>query len=73
MNKEQLLGIIRHVLTAAGAVLVFKGYIDEGTVMMVIGAVSASIGGIWSLFDKTDAQTAVKVEAFQAKQEEITK
>ena len=69
MNKEQILGIIRHVLTAIGAILVIKGYTDEATITMIIGAIMASVSGIWSIFDKTDSQVVKKYEEYKVKEE----
>ncbi len=67
MNKDQVLGIIRHILTAAGAVLAIKGYTDEITATAIIGALMAAIGGIWSIFDKREANIVAKAEAILAK------
>ena len=44
--------LIRHGLTAAGAALVAKGVVDEGTWTEIAGGVVALIGVIWSLMDK---------------------
>jgi hypothetical protein len=51
MNAEQIQGIVRSVLIAAGtAVLVKPGYIDQGTLALVVGAFM-TLGGIgWSVF-----------------------
>ena len=52
MNKEQILGFIRHGLTLLGGMLVTAGYIDEQTLLEVVGAASTIIGFVWSFFDK---------------------
>ena len=52
MNKEQVLGAIRHALTFVGGVLVTKGLIGEGLVIEIIGSVIAVAGIVWSLVDK---------------------
>jgi hypothetical protein len=52
MSKEQLLGIIRHVLTFAGGILMAKGMVTEGWVSDVVGALMTLIGSIWSVADK---------------------
>ena len=52
MNKDQVLGIIRHVLTAVGSILVIKGYTDEVTTTTAIGAIITAVGAIWSIVDK---------------------
>ena len=50
--NEQLSGIVRHVLTAAGGALVAKGYADEATVQALVGGLIALIGVIWSVVSK---------------------
>lgn len=50
MNKEQVLGIVRHVLTFAGGFIVAKGWIDQGVLPEVIGAVITIVGAVWSAF-----------------------
>ena len=52
MNKEQILGIIRHVLTFAGGFLVVSGKIDESTLTEGVGAALALVGILWSIIDK---------------------
>lgn len=52
MNKEQLMGIIRHVLTFVGGIVVAKGFADEALVLELIGGGTTLIGGIWSIVDK---------------------
>lgn len=52
MSKEQLLGILRHVLTFVGGVLVLQGWLDEGLVQETIGAVATLVGAVWSVLDK---------------------
>lgn len=52
MNKDQILGIIRHVLTFAGGFLVVSGKIDESTLIEGVGATLALIGILWSIIDK---------------------
>lgn len=48
MNKDQVLGIVRHVLTFAGGFIVAKGWLSEGAVPEVIGAVITIVGAVWS-------------------------
>jgi hypothetical protein len=52
LSKEQLLGILRHVLTFAGGFLVLRGLVDESLVMELSGAIITLVGGIWSILDK---------------------
>ncbi len=53
MKKEQVLGIVRHTLTFFGGLWVMKGIIDESIVTEIVGGVVTTIGGIWSIVDKT--------------------
>jgi hypothetical protein len=52
MNKDQVLGVIRHLLTFVGGILVTKGLLDEATSVEAIGSVTALIGTIWSIVSK---------------------
>jgi hypothetical protein len=49
MNKEQVLGIIRHALTFIGGILVIKGITTEAISNEVIGAVLTAVGSVWSV------------------------
>jgi hypothetical protein len=49
MNKEQVLGIIRHTLTFVGGILIIKGIATEAMTEEVIGAVITAIGTVWSI------------------------
>lgn len=53
MNKDQVLGIIRHTLTFVGGFLVMKGLVDETMITEIIGGVVALAGSIWSIVAKT--------------------
>ena len=53
MNKDQVLGIIRHALTFVGGFLVMKGLVDETMVTEIVGGVFALVGSIWSIVAKT--------------------
>ncbi len=52
MNKEQVLGIVRHILTFGGGILVTKGLIEESISQEIVGAVITLIGTIWSALSK---------------------
>jgi hypothetical protein len=52
LTKEKFLGILRHVLTFSGGVLVMKGLVDESLWTEVAGGAIALAGSIWSIFDK---------------------
>jgi hypothetical protein len=50
--KEQVLGLIRHILTFGGGLAVAKGLVDENSVVEIVGAVVALIGSVWSVASK---------------------
>lgn len=52
MNQEMVLGVIRHILTIVGGVVVTKGYADTATVTTIVGGVLAAIGVGWSIWTK---------------------
>ena len=52
MKKEIILGVLRHVLTFAGGILVAKGLLEQGVLAEIIGGVMTVVGGIWSVIDK---------------------
>lgn len=53
--KDQLLGIIRHVLTFVGGIIVAKGIIDEALLQEVVGGLMTIVGGVWSVVSKNKA------------------
>lgn len=55
MNSEQIGGLVRHVLTFVGGIVVSKGYVDEQTMITVVGAVATVVGAIWSFMAKKPA------------------
>lgn len=52
MSKDQVLGIIRHVLTTAAGMVVAKGYADESAATAVVGGIVALAGLLWSYASK---------------------
>ena len=52
MTKEQIQGIVRHVLTFVGGILVLQGVVEESLINELIGGVVALSGTIWSIFSK---------------------
>lgn len=55
MNKEKVLGIVRHLLTFAGGVLITQGVIDDALFTELFGAAMTLIGGIWSVVSKNSS------------------
>jgi hypothetical protein len=58
MNKETVLGIVRHVLTFGGGFLITKGVADAGEVTELVGALAAVIGVVWSILSKRSKTTS---------------
>jgi len=52
MTQEQVLGVVRHVLTAVGGILIAKGLVGEGNWTELTGAVMTLAGVIWSIKSK---------------------
>ena len=52
LTKEQTLGIIRHILTFAGGIMLTSGLVDQGTFDTIIGSVITLSGAIWSITSK---------------------
>ena len=48
MNKEKILGIIRHILTFGGGYLVGIDLIDGSTMDSTVGAIMTIVGTVWS-------------------------
>jgi hypothetical protein len=52
MNKEIILGLLRHSLTFLGGVIVAKGIADQEQVADLMGGVMTVIGAVWSILAK---------------------
>jgi hypothetical protein len=52
MNKEQVLGILRHTLTFVGGFLITKGLVDDAQLTEISGALVTLVGAIWSVVSK---------------------
>jgi hypothetical protein len=68
LNKEQILSIVRQVLTATGAILITAGVMKEGMTTEILGTIMTLISAVWSIVDKTDANIVKKFDNIQAKQ-----
>lgn len=49
MNKTQVLGLIRHLLTFGSGFLIAKGKLDVTDAETIIGAALALVGSVWSV------------------------
>ncbi len=52
MKRDKIFGIIRHILTFAGGIIVLNGHIDDSMLQEIIGASMSIIGLVASIFDK---------------------
>lgn len=50
--QEKVLGILRHLFTFGGGIVVAKGFIDESLYVELSGALLTLIGGVWSILSK---------------------
>jgi len=53
MNKEQVLGLVRHTLTFFGGILLSKGIISESLMTDMVASILVLIGGVWSIVAKS--------------------
>jgi hypothetical protein len=53
MTQAQVLGIVRHALTFVGGILVVQGYVTDASFLELSGLITAAIGAVWSVVDKT--------------------
>ncbi len=58
MNKQTILGIVRHGLTTTGGALVARGVTDETIMTEIVGVIIAVAGLVWSIIEKKTRQGA---------------
>ena len=56
MTHEQVGGIVRAVVAAAGGYFVGQGFIDAQTMMTLGGAVTTLAVAVWSIYSKRPAK-----------------
>lgn len=63
MNRDQILSILRQALVFAGGYVVAKGWIDNETMLAVVGAIVTLGSAIWALVTHAGAtkQAALNV------------
>jgi len=52
MNKEQILGLVRHILTFAGGLVVARGLASDELMSELIGGLMTVVGAGWSILSK---------------------
>ena len=55
MTGEQIWGVVRTILAAAGGFIVAKGYIDAETLNTLLGGAGTLFVAIWSIMSKRKA------------------
>ena len=58
MDKETVLGIIRHVLSAIGGILAARGYLSSGEVETIVGLGLVIAGMVMSYLEKRQRKEA---------------
>lgn len=58
MGKDQILGVVRHLLTFVGGFLVTKGIVDEGLLVEIVGGITTVVGAVWSVWAKKSQTSA---------------
>lgn len=75
MNMEQITSIVRQILLAAGGFAVGKGWVDNTTMIQIVGALSILIGSAWAIWSRTDksivASAAAKVPVSDTSQKSV--
>ena len=63
INKDQFLGVVRHIVTFVGGILVARGKLDVGSVETIAGIVSTVAGLVLSFIapEKTTTTQTVTV------------
>lgn len=57
INYRVVMGVLRHVLTAVGTLLVTYGWLEADLLEKIVGASMTLIGLIWSAWDKSGRAT----------------
>lgn len=52
MTSDQVSGFVRTLLAFGGGILVSKGWIDDATMMGIVGGLTAVVAGLWSWWSK---------------------
>lgn len=71
INKEQILALVRFILTSVGVFLVANGNMDDISYQEISGSIMTAISGIWSIFDKSESQMIKKIADYQASREKL--
>lgn len=71
-TSQALLSAIRTILVMMGTALAAHGYIDNGSVNEIVGAVMVIIPAVWGVWDKYRAEKATQARETVAVQAGVT-
>ena len=71
ITQDQILAIVRHLLTMVGGVLMMHATVDAATWELISGAVIGIAGIAWSIYDKN--KKAKEISEAKAAAEEAIK
>lgn len=57
MNADQVTGLIRAILAAAGGIFVTKGYLSNDSLTTIGGLIGPVVAAIWSLANNKTGKT----------------
>ena len=57
VTTEQVLGVVRHLLTVAAGIAITNGYLDSETAIQLTGWVMAGVGILWSIISNKTQET----------------
>lgn len=52
MNKNEVYGVARAILSAAGGFVVARGWVDSETAVTLAGAIATIVAAVWSVKSK---------------------
>jgi len=66
LTKDLTLGVLRHVFTFVGGIVVLAGYFSTSIIQVFVGLLIALIGGVWSVVDKYKGEKKLKAVVLKA-------
>jgi hypothetical protein len=66
VNTDQIMAIVRQVLTVGGTYIVAKGWLPGDTVNELVGGVAIILSSLWSWKNNSTAATLAAAEQFKA-------
>lgn len=63
MTAESIWGVVRTILASLSGIIATKGWMDEGTYSMILGAAGTIFVAAWSIIQKRGQAQEVKTAA----------